>query len=90
MSKVRTRVRTRVTTHVCPLCQTEMYSRSRHDFRYCPCLNLAVDGGFDYVKILYRVKPTVSRVRYVNATKAELFQDWNNGTDMFGVIKGAK
>jgi hypothetical protein len=30
---------------VCPRCETFIYSRHRHDMRYCPCDYCYVDGG---------------------------------------------
>ena len=38
---------------VCPKCGDTLFSRARHDFRYCSCGEVAVDGGFDYVRIVY-------------------------------------
>lgn len=32
----------------CLLCDTEIESTHRHDFRSCPCNNVSVDGGHDY------------------------------------------
>lgn len=34
----------------CAVCETEVESRSRHDFRSCPCGSLQVDGGKAYLK----------------------------------------
>jgi hypothetical protein len=34
----------------CLLCDTEIESTSVHDFVTCPCGNLSVDGGHDYLK----------------------------------------
>jgi len=34
----------------CLECNTEIESTHRHDFVRCPCGNLAVDGGKDYLK----------------------------------------
>ena len=35
---------------ICLECNTEIESTHRHDFVRCPCGNLAVDGGKDYLK----------------------------------------
>lgn len=35
---------------LCLNCNTEIISRHRHDFKWCECGNLAVDGGKDYIK----------------------------------------
>ncbi len=34
----------------CLLCNTEIESTHVHDFVTCPCGNLSVDGGHDYLK----------------------------------------
>lgn len=80
--------RLRVNTVVCPTCEEAIYSRAHHDFRYCKCGDVNVDGGFDYLKYGWRPdlpQPTI-KVRYVNATKEMLYDDWNNRTDKFGCM----
>lgn len=37
----------------CLKCQTEIESKSVHDFVACPCGNLMVDGGREYQRILW-------------------------------------
>lgn len=34
----------------CLKCKEEIVSIHRHDFKYCSCGNIAVDGGKDYLK----------------------------------------
>lgn len=34
----------------CLCCNEEIESKNRHDFKWCKCGNLAVDGGKDYLK----------------------------------------
>lgn len=34
----------------CLLCGDKPYSAHRHDFKYCKCGNIAVDGGCDYLR----------------------------------------
>jgi len=34
----------------CFACNEEVESKHRHDFRWCKCQNIAVDGGKDYCK----------------------------------------
>lgn len=87
-------MRTRVTTVTCPKCAIEIYSRARHDYHSCYCGKTIVDGGFDYLRYGWAPegpKPLV-RTRYVSATRAELYDDWNRGNDKFGFFskKGAK
>lgn len=35
---------------LCLLCQEEIESKHRHDFVTCPCGNVSVDGGTDYLR----------------------------------------
>lgn len=34
----------------CLICDTNLYSESRHDFKSCPCGHIFVDGGTDYLR----------------------------------------
>ena len=34
----------------CLKCNEEIVSEHRHDFKFCKCGNIAVDGGKDYLK----------------------------------------
>lgn len=34
----------------CLKCHDEIYSAHRHDFKWCSCGNIAVDGGMDYLR----------------------------------------
>jgi len=72
----------------CPKCSCTIYSRSRHDFRACECGACHVDGGFDYLKIMWQPEieePDIFQIE-VDATKEQLFHDWNNRKDKFGII----
>lgn len=71
----------------CDKCGDIVYSRARHDMRGCNCGEVAIDGGFDYNKICFRTSPPKRVEIEVNATKAELYNDWNNRIDDFGLIK---
>jgi hypothetical protein len=78
---------TKVNCIVCPSCKDVIFSRSRHDFHWCSCGEVAVDGGFDYIKMSFKtVKPEIV-VREVDASREELYQDWNYRRDKFGFIK---
>jgi hypothetical protein len=83
----------RVKTVTCPQCQVEIYSRARHDYHSCYCGKTTVDGGFDYLSYGWASKEVLPkvRVRYVNATRQELYDDWNTRKDRFGFLdKGDK
>lgn len=73
----------------CHTCQDVVYSRARHDYRSCSCTRIAVDGGFDYTKFSwYDEIPQNVEPFDVDATKIELYDDWNYRTDRYGLIKG--
>jgi len=87
----RKSIRTRIATVTCNGCGDEIYSRARHDFKSCECGKTHIDGGFDYVKTGF--DPSIGfspHIRYVNATKEELYQDWNLQKDKFGKICPSK
>lgn len=75
----------------CPRCKHIIYSRVRHDFRTCPCRSISIDGGFDYNRIVWiKVKKPVIFPLKINATKKQLYDDWINKTDKFGLIEEKK
>jgi len=68
----------------CKKCGYIIFSRARHDFRWCKCKSVAVDGGREYLKITGN--PEDMRIFKLELTvdvKA-LYDDWNNGVDLFG------
>lgn len=34
----------------CPACKQRIFSKDRHDLRYCYCRSTFVDGGRDYLR----------------------------------------
>ena len=71
----------------CKRCNTVIFSRAQHDFRRCSCednLGCSIDGGFD----LCRVSGNPKNIKWVNieipCDKAELYDDWNTGTNKWG------
>lgn len=73
---------------ICSKCKAFVYSRYVHDFRWCPCESMAVDGGFDYLKISGECLET--ECRRIKVTRQQLFNDWKNETDKFGIIEVKK
>lgn len=71
----------------CPACGDIIFSRARHDFRYCTCKEVYIDGGFDYNKIGFHTKQPIFIIIKVDQTKKELYDDWNSRKDKFGLIK---
>ena len=82
----------KIIAYICPCCKDAIYSRARHDFRYCSCEKLFVDGGFDYVRL--GCDPKLGEIKTVtievDATKQELYRDWNHSIDKFGLLKEAE
>jgi hypothetical protein len=77
-----------VSTITCPLCGQTIYSRCRHDIRWCKCASICIDGGFDYVKIGWfpNLMPPETKNIEINTTKKELYNDWNKDINKFGVL----
>jgi hypothetical protein len=82
----------KVNTVTCPVCNTTLFSRSRHDFRSCGCeFQTFVDGGFDYFRYGGKDLSQITRGEMeINATKQELYDDWNYSMDVFGKVNYPK
>lgn len=75
----------------CKGCGDIVFSRSVHDMRFCSCSKTAKDGGWDYDKISFDPKVGYEIVELdLQVTKRELYDDWNNGTDKYGLILATK
>lgn len=73
---------------ICPKCKFLIFSRARHDFRSCPCGEIAIDGGFEYYRGSFtKLPPIPVTLSLVGVSKKELFDDWNYSKDKFGLIK---
>ena len=79
-------VMTKVTAVVCPNCKDTIYSRAHYDCHNCTCGQTFVDGGFEYLRIGGQSEPKLVEIE-VDATKQELYQDWNKSINRFGLIK---
>jgi len=71
----------------CPKCKTIIYSRAVHDFRWYPCQEIAVDGGFDYLKGTYKSAIPKSVEFSLDITKEDLYNDWNKRINKFGILE---
>ena len=48
----------------CPSCKERIWSRHRHDFRWCKCKEVAVDGGREYLRFVFnKIVPKVVRIK---------------------------
>jgi len=72
---------------ICPNCNDTIFSRARHDFHWCSCKEVAIDGGFDYVRTSFKNYLPQKIELEINVTKQELYDDWNQRIDKFGIIK---
>ena len=72
----------------CPQCGDIIYSRATHDFHYCSCNNVFIDGGFEYSRIGAKDLDSLTQLEIdINTTKNELYKDWSKSIDKFGIIK---
>ena len=72
----------------CLICGDIIYSRARHNMRYCSCEAAAVNGGFDYIKVSAKNFSIVENLDIeVDATKEELYNDWVKKINKFGLVK---
>ena len=78
----------------CKKCKDIIYSRCRHDMRWCSCGSCAIDGGFDYLKVTGNFEDfnhktiNLFKNKTNNEIKTILFNDWNSGENKYGLIKG--
>ena len=79
-----------ITALRCKKCNSVVFSRSTHDFRWCSCESCAIDGGFDYTSITGSPEDYELVKVETSKTKKELYDDWNLSKDEFGLIKNAK
>ena len=84
----------KIAGYQCPKCGDIVYSRARHDMRYCSCGKMAVDGGFNYTRMVYDPDIDdldIKRIEVdIDATSEILYSDWNKGIDKYGLILSAK
>jgi tRNA(Ile2) C34 agmatinyltransferase TiaS len=52
----------------CHKCNEEIESKHRHDFRWCKCQNIAVDGGKEYLR---RAGEGISDKSYTDTSKVK-------------------
>ena len=72
----------------CKICNDIIYSRAQHDFHWCSCKNIAVDGGFEYNKITFKNFSDLEEVEIeVNVSKKELYNDWNLNENKYGIVR---
>lgn len=70
----------------CLKCKDTIFSRARHDFRWCSCKSVGVDGGLDYFKITGSLKKIKLISIKLPVTEYMLYDDWNRKRDVWGLI----
>ena len=70
----------------CINCGDIIFSRARHDCRGCTCGEVYIDGGFDYTRIGGQILLKTFEFE-TKASKKELYDDWNNMKDKYGLVK---
>jgi hypothetical protein len=72
-------------------CGRVLFSRARHDFRYCTCGECYVDGGFDYIRCGWtNGKPSPKVVSFeLDVESSEIYKDYNLSIDGYGIIEVA-
>lgn len=73
----------------CQDCGDIIFSRTQRDCRHCSCGKIFVDGGFTTYggRHGFSGKIPIPLEITVDASRAELYTDWNEGIDKFGRIK---
>ena len=73
----------------CGFCRDIIFSRANHDMRWCSCGAVAIDGGFDYCRLVGTGFGNIFQIG-VTTTKKELYRDWASGADKWGLELGHK
>lgn len=77
---------------LCKKCGTFIFSRAGHDFRWCSCKAVAIDGGFGYVKVSGDLNAYKSYQITLPSrlTLKKLYEDWNKRKDKEGFYPKGK
>lgn len=59
----------------CLLCDTEVESKHRHDFKSCKCGNIAADGGKEYIRRVGNGLDNPETIQEMNETYEEEVTD---------------
>ena len=79
----------KIDVYQCNKCKQWIYSRARHDMKYCKCRGFGVDGGhYDdgwVCERLIGLMSPESKTVELELTERELYDDWNTSKDKYGV-----
>ncbi len=81
-----TKKQTAVTAAYCETCDVWIYSCAQHHFNSCPKGCISIDGGLSYTKLCFKDNPPKTKKFIIDASVQELYDDWNNGKNVFGRI----
>jgi hypothetical protein len=79
-----------VTGVQCLRCKSIIVSRAGHDFHYCPCKTVFVDGGRSYLRVGYKTQGDIQHVRIdipQISSVQDLEDDYRHGHDKFGTFE---
>ena len=65
----------------CRKCLDIIESKHRHDFRWCKCKSIAVDGGLDYLKRSGEPEDVIELSEYNSSEADDYFDDEENEYD---------
>ena len=68
---------TKVNAIQCLHCHDIIYSCVDHDYHPCSCGAVAIDGGFDYIRVTGDPSKILSLIIHIPVSKEELYNDWN-------------
>jgi len=77
----------KITAVQCNVCGDIIWSRAQHDFHYCSCGSVAIDGGMTgYVRILGNNEDYEMYDLELDISEKEAYDDWNTRKNKLGTI----
>ena len=69
----------------CNNCGDIIYSRAQHDLHHCRCGRTGVDGGFEYMRVIWPSGSVPKSIKkYIIANRTQLYHDWAMHFEDFG------
>ena len=71
----------------CNKCGDIIWSRCRHDFRWCTCKAIGIDGGYDCIRVIGDDKNIKELIMEDDCpSRDDAYKDWNESKDKYGLI----
>jgi hypothetical protein len=70
----------------CRKCGDIIWSRAAHDFHWCTCESVAIDGGINPHKFVGNAEDYEQMELNLNITADEAYDDWNYSTNKLGTL----